>query len=135
MIRKLILRVLITTVAIFIILYFIPGIVFTGSYIEFAQIVAVLLLTNLLVKPILKVFALPIEVATMGLISIIVDMIVLFGLSLWLSGLKITSFWFSGLSGGTFLIAPIEIPVIGTLFISALLLGFVSAVLYWLTKK
>ena len=132
--KKLILRLLITTVAVFTIFYIVPGMVFTGGIIEFGKIVGALFVAGLLLKPIVKIISLPIEVATLGFVGVFTDTIVLWLLSRFVDGFTVTSFWFSGIRQGPFLIAPIEIPAVLTLLIAAAMLGFVGTVLYWLTK-
>jgi len=134
MIRKIILRFLITAVAFVVVIYLIPGVIFSGSMIDFLKIVGSFFVVGLLLKPILKVFALPVEIATLGLTSLVLDTLLLIGLSLWFDSFKLTSFWFSGVSGGAFLVAPVEIPVVFTALISAFLMSLVGTILYWLTK-
>ncbi|MCA9392061.1 phage holin family protein [candidate division WWE3 bacterium] len=134
MIRKLILRLLITAVAVIAVFYIIPGMVFIGNIIEYLQVVGLIFATGLILKPILKIISIPVEIATLGIFSIIVNGVALFAVEHWLHYIKITSFWFSGISNTTFLIAPIEIPGFVTLVIAAFSVSVVSTFLYWLTK-
>lgn len=134
MIRKLVLRLLITAVAVIAVFYLIPGMVFVSGIFEYLQIVGVVFITGLLLKPILKIISIPVEIATLGIFSIVVNAITLFAIQHWLSYIKVTSFWFSGISNTTFLIAPIEIPAFVTLIIAAFSISLVSTFLYWLTK-
>ncbi len=132
--RKLILRYLIISVAIWAIFLFIPGIAFNNSFVEFIKISLIMFGVHLLIKPIIKIIALPIEVATLGSVSIIFDAIVLWLVDLWLPALKITSFWFSGISAGFIVVAPFQVPMLLTLILAAILLSIISTLLFWLTK-
>ena len=134
MLRKLLLRYLITAASLFAITIAIPGINFFGDWLDFLKIVTAFFLANLMIKPFIKVVSLPVEIATLGLFSIIINAAVLWGLAYWLPTLRVTSFWFSGLHGSSFVIAPIEIPAFLTAVLASVLMGFISTVLYWLTK-
>ena len=50
-------------------------------------------LFNLLVKPIIKIFSLPINILTLGLFNIIINAGMLWIVDLILSGLKVDGFW------------------------------------------
>lgn len=134
MIKKLILRILITMVAVLAVLYLVPGIIFLGGVIDFFQIVGIIFIANLLLRPILKLFHLPLEIATLGILSILINGLILWLIAQFFGVIKITSFWFSGMSGNVFLVTPIELPALITLAICASLISFVSTFLYWLTR-
>ena len=132
--KKFILRFLIVCISVAVMMYVIPGITFTGSVFAFAQIAGIFFISSLLVKPLVKMFMLPVEVATMGLMSIVVDSILWLSLSNWSDILRITSFWFSCIEGTNFVVAPIEIHALFTAAIAAFAMGVITTLLYWLTK-
>lgn len=134
MIRKLILRYLITFVSIAGVTYIIPGITYSGGILGLLKIVTVFFAANLFLKPILHILALPIEIATLGFFSLAINSVILWLVAVWVPEFKITSFWFSGLRGPAFVVAPIEIPMFLTAAIGALAIGFISTILYWITK-
>lgn len=132
--RKFLLRFLITTIAVLVVVYVIPGIIFLGGPLDLLKMVAIVFILNLILKPIVKMISLPLEFATLELVSIAINCFALWGIARFLGIIKITSFWFSGISGSVFLIAPIELPAIATILVAAMLISFVSTFLYWLTK-
>lgn len=134
MIRNLLLRFLITGVSIICAHILIPGIDFIGDLTDLLKITTVFFFANMITRFIVRMLHLPIEIATLGLVNILVTAGTLYGVSRWLPTFRLTSFWFSGLSGSSFVIAPIEIPVYLTAVIGAVFIGLVSTTLYWLTK-
>lgn len=71
---NLLLKLLLTAVAVIILAYFLPGIELTGNQFTTAFIVAAVLgVLNLLVKPILVILTLPITVVTLGLFLLIIN--------------------------------------------------------------
>jgi len=134
MIRKFLLRYLITGVSVGLVLYFIPGITYSGGITKLLEIISVFFVASLVLKPILKVLAFPIELATLGLFSIVINAFVFWLVSVWVEELMIASFWFPGWHGAVFVIAPVEIPVWLTAIVGSFLIGAISTVLYWLTK-
>lgn len=78
--------------------YFLPFIYISGGTIwdkfKIAFLAGLLLgLFNLLVKPIIKVFSLPINILTLGLFNIIINAGMLWIVDMILSGLKVNGFW------------------------------------------
>lgn len=134
MLRKLILRFLIVGVALGVVIVGVPGITFLGGAFELIKMIAVLWAISLLMRPTLKVMRVPIEIATMACGNIILHSGALWAFTQYIPEFSIETFWFSGIRGYSFIIAPFEIPVILTILISALLLTLTSTLLYWLTK-
>lgn len=80
---KLLLRWLITSVALFVAALIVPGIRVEGNaWIVYAVMALVLGLVNAVVRPILKVLSCPLIVLTLGLFVLVIN-----GLTLWLSSL------------------------------------------------
>lgn len=80
---KLLLRWLITSVALFVAALIVPGIRVEGNaWIVYAVMAIVLGLVNAVVRPILKVLSCPLIVLTLGLFVLVIN-----GLTLWLSSL------------------------------------------------
>ncbi|MCJ7665551.1 MAG: phage holin family protein [Actinobacteria bacterium] len=78
--------------------YFLPFIYISAGTIwdkfKIAFLAGLLLgLFNLLVKPIIKVFSLPINILTLGLFNIIINAGMLWIVDMILSGLKVNGFW------------------------------------------
>ncbi|MBM4402481.1 MAG: phage holin family protein [Candidatus Cloacimonetes bacterium] len=132
--RKLILRLLITSVAVAIAAKVVPGISYSGGINNLVFIAFVFGLVNVLVKPIITILALPIEIATLGLFTIFINAGMLYLVSHLVPHFDIQPFWFPGITYGPILIAPFPVPAVGTAIIGSLLIGFISTTLYWLTK-
>lgn len=75
--RQLILKWLITSLAIFAALYLVPGISFTGPGWQIGIIAAIFSVINLLLKPLLTFITCPLLVLTLGLFSVVVNAVLL----------------------------------------------------------
>ncbi|NTV30943.1 phage holin family protein [candidate division WWE3 bacterium] len=134
MIRNLLLRFLITGVSLIAANLLIPGIEFVGGITDLLKITVVFFVANFCTRFVVKLLHLPIEIATLGLINIAVNSATLFAVAWWLPTFRVTSFWFSGLSGSAFVIAPVEIPSFITAVIASVVIGITGTTLYWLTR-
>lgn len=89
---NLILRILISAVAVFILSYFLPGVkevTFTS-----AIIVAIVLgLLNAIVKPILIILTLPITVVTLGLFLLVINALIILLADKLIDGFSVNGFW------------------------------------------
>jgi len=92
---KIFLNLLISTLAVLITAYVIPGVVLS-AYLTAIILVVVLGVLNMVVKPILVLLTLPINVVTLGLFTFIINALLVFFTSKLVSGFTIDSF-FSGL--------------------------------------
>lgn len=132
--RRIILRLLITSVAVAVTANLIPGIVYGGGVITLVKIAVVFSLVNLFIKPIVMLLALPVEIATLGLFTLVINAGMLMIVERFVPEFIIETFWFPGFTRGPFLLAPFEIPALGTAVVGSLLIAFISTSLYWLTK-
>ncbi len=89
---KLIIRILLTAVAVFLIARFLPGVSVAGY--GTAIIVAVVLaLLNLIVKPILVLLTLPVTILTLGLFLLVINAIIILLADSFISGFGVDGFW------------------------------------------
>jgi len=70
---------------------FIDNVFFTGSHLDLIFIGFVLALFNIFIRPILNFFALPLRILTLGLFSIIINMIIIWLIDSLFTQLTITS--------------------------------------------
>jgi putative membrane protein len=77
---KLILRFLLIVPALWAAVYFVPGITFEGGWLRFLGVAAVFAVLNVVVRPILKLFSLPLILVTLGLFIFVIN-----GLMIWLT--------------------------------------------------
>jgi putative membrane protein len=89
---NLIIRILLTAVAVVIIAIFLPGVAVEGF--TSAIIVAVVLgLLNLFVKPILVLLTLPITVVTFGLFLLVINALIILMANSFIDGFTVDGFW------------------------------------------
>jgi putative membrane protein len=89
---KLIIRILLTAVVVFLIAQFLPGVSVAGY--GTAIIVAVVLaLLNLIVKPILVLLTLPVTILTLGLFLLVINAIIILLADSFISGFGVDGFW------------------------------------------
>lgn len=131
--KKLILYFITTGVSLVATSYLIPGITIENSLRGLAIVTVVFTLVMVVIKPILKALALPIEIATLGLFTIVINTFLLLLVDFFLVPITITSFWFPGFANGPIVIAPIRVPALVTALIASMLISAISAVLVWLT--
>lgn len=74
-----------TAASVWVAVWLIEGFEFSGEWWQFLIVAAIVGLANAIVKPILRLFSLPLIILTLGLFLIVVNALVL-QLSVWLSG-------------------------------------------------
>ena len=82
---KLVLTFLATAAALWVAVLLVDGLEFDGEWYQFLVVAAIMGVANTIVKPILKLFSLPLILLTLGLFLFIVNALVL-QLVVWLSG-------------------------------------------------
>ena len=110
---KLILRILLSALAVVILAKILPGIG-VDSYITAIIVAVVLSLLNFIVKPILVILTLPITILTLGLFLLIINAIIILLADNLISGFEVTNIWWA--------------------LLFSLLLSFLQSILYSLLK-
>ncbi len=114
---RIILRIIINAVALFVTAYILPGIDITGGIWGLLLVAVIFGLVNAFIRPIVKLFSLPITCLTLGLFSLVINAGMLL-LTALLAGSFLT---FTGnLLQNLF-----------TAFIAAIIISIISAVLGW----
>ncbi|MEK6151896.1 phage holin family protein [Flavobacteriaceae bacterium 3-367] len=111
---KLILRILLSALAVVILAKVLPG-VGVDSYTTAIIVAIVLSLLNFLVKPVLVILTLPVTVLTLGLFLLIINAIIILIADHFISGFTVSSIWWA------------------VLF--SLLLSFLQSILFSLLKE
>ena len=78
---RFLLRLLINAVALWVAVQLVPGISYTGNWLPFLGVALIFGIVNAFIRPIVKLFTLPIIFLTLGLFALVVN-----GLMLWLTG-------------------------------------------------
>ncbi|PKD17546.1 hypothetical protein APR41_04875 [Salegentibacter salinarum] len=87
-----ILRILLTAVAVVILAKFLPGVEVEG-YLTAVIVAIVLAILNLLVKPILVIFTLPVTILTLGLFLLVINAIIILLADAFVSGFGVSGFF------------------------------------------
>ena len=108
---KFIFQILANVIGIFVVVYFLPQINFTGNWVDYLMVGAILAVANLIVRPILKIITAPLIFITLGLFIIIINAIILFGVDWFVEELTITNLW--GYLWGSIIISIINAVIMG----------------------
>jgi len=111
------------------------------SAIDFSGRISVLLfasfvlsVANLLVKPILNLIFLPLNLITMGGFRWIVNVIVLYLVTLFIPEFTIKPFEFPGFQFGGFVVPPLHFNLFWTYILISFFLSLISNIIYFLFK-
>lgn len=91
---NLILRILLSAIAVIILAYILPG-VGVDSYVTAIIVAIVLGLLNFIVKPVLIILTLPVTILTLGLFLLIINAIIILLASNIVSGFHIDNIWWA----------------------------------------
>ncbi len=106
-----ILSFLATAASLWVAVWVVDGFEFSGEWWQFLIVAAIMGLANAVVKPILKLFSLPLILLTLGLFLLVVNALVL-SLVVWLSGVFELGLTSEGFFWETFL-AAIVVAIVG----------------------
>ena len=113
---KLISRIIINALVIFITAFLLSGFTFSGSIFSLIMVGIVFGLVNAIIRPMVKLLTLPINVVTLGLFTLVINTLMLM-LTVWFSGSL-------ALEGGIF-------QSFVTAFIGAIIISVISTILSW----
>lgn len=119
-------------------LYLVTNVVYLFSYAGGYQTLFlgafVLMLINMIIKPIAKIFFLPINFITLGLFSFIINALMLYTLTILLPQFNIQSYFFPGFNNYGFVIPAIRFSLIATYVIISIIISVITSILNWLAK-
>jgi putative membrane protein len=104
---RFLLRLLINAAALWVAVQIVPGITYTGNWLPFLGVALIFGIVNALIRPIVKLFTLPVILLTLGLFALVVN-----GLMLWLTG------WLSTGLGLQFQVVGCWSAILGALVVS-----------------
>ena len=87
-----IIRLLITAVVVVLLAQFLPGVA-VASFGTAVIVAIVLALLNLIVKPILVLFTLPVTVLTLGLFLLVINAVIILLVDAFIAGFNVDGFW------------------------------------------
>ena len=91
---KLIIKLLLNAIAVFILAHVLSGVNVDG-YVTAIIVAVVLSLLNLLVKPILVIFTLPITIVTLGLFLLVINALIILLADKLIDGFSVNTFWWA----------------------------------------
>ena len=133
--KSLLRNTLFNALSLFILSQAISGLKVSGGLITFIIGGLVLSLLFLVVKPLLNLISLPLNLVTMGLFSFLINAIIFYLLTVFVTGISITSFTFSGYSFSGFIVPRMYFNTFFAFIIIALLQSLIVTFLSWLIKK
>ncbi len=126
---------LFNALSLFILTQAVSGLKVSGGLVTFIAGGLALSLLFLTVKPVLNLISLPLNLVTMGLFSFLINAIIFYLLTVFVTGITITAFTFSGFSFSGFIVPKMYFNTFFAFIIIALLQSFIVTFLSWLIKK
>jgi putative membrane protein len=107
-----------------------PAFSISGSWQTLLFAGLVLSLLMLVIKPVLKILFIPINIITFGLLSWIINVIVVYLLTLLVAQVQVTAWIFPGVAMWGFVIPQISLSYIASLILSTFSITFFSSLLH-----
>lgn len=114
---------------------FLPGVKISGGMPAYIIGGAALSLMFLILKPILSIITLPLNFITLGTFSFLINVIILYLLTLIISNISISAFEFSGLKFAGFIVPKVFVNKFFAFVIASFFLSIIFTFLTWLIKK
>lgn len=112
----------------------VPGFSIGSTYENIAIATAALSVINVFIKPIVKILFLPLNMITLNLFSIVINIAVVFGLTKVVPTVTISSWYFSGFTFNGFTIPAFEFTVLYTFILVSIIITLIIAILNWVTS-
>lgn len=122
-------------VSLFILSQIISGVKIQGGFQTLLFSGFVLSFLNIILKPVLNLFSLPLNAITLGLFSFITNAILLYILTIFVPDISISQFTFNGFSFSGFIVPVIHFSTLYAFIVSAAVLSLIINFFDWLTKK
>lgn len=112
----------------------ISGVKITGGFQAVLLSGLILTILNIVIKPIISLFSMPLNMITLGLFSFITNAILLYILTIFVPNISVSSFTFNGYSFAGFIVPVIKFNTIYAFIVSAAVLSLIINFFKWLTK-
>ena len=133
--KKLLRIIFVNAVSLTFVASFFPGFSFDSNVFLLFLAAFVFTAINFYVKPIIKLFLLPVNLLTLGMFRWITGVICLFLLTVIIPEFSIRSFDFEGLNFEGFAVPIVHFSIIFSLIASSFFISMTSSFIYWLLKK
>ena len=128
-------NILFYSFALFSLTLVLPGVKVSGGMPTYLLGGVVLSLMFLILKPVLNIIALPLNFVTLGSFSFLINVIILYLLTVFIGNISISSFEFSGLKFAGFVVPKFFVNTFFAFILASLLLSIIFTFLTWLIKK
>lgn len=108
-----------------------PGMNYDGSIQTLLLAAVTLMLLNRIVKPLIKLFLLPINLITLGLFRWVANVATLFLLTRIVGGFQIVGFYFAGFESSGFVVPAIQISLLSSYILGSIVIGLFSTLFVW----
>lgn len=130
---KLLLRsIAVHTLALYLLQALIQGVTITGGIVTFLFAGIMFTILRMVVKPILNVITFPFNIITFGLFSIVTNALLLYLLTVFVTGIMIRPFTFTGADLGGFIIPAIAFSTLFTFLTASMVLSAIVVFIQWL---
>lgn len=114
--------------------FFYPGFSYNDNYLTLLLAGAIFALLTIFVKPVLKILSLPFNLLTFGIFSFLINIIILYGVSNFVTDFKILSFHFDGYNLSGFVIPAYDLSQLVSALVASILIGLFSTFLHWIFR-
>lgn len=133
---KTILRaVFLNLVTLYLVAMFFSGLTISAQAATYLSAGFVWTLLNKIVKPVIKLLLLPINLITLGLFSWVVNVITLFMLGAFISGVSVHAFTFPGFNYQGFTIPSLHFNLLFAYIATSFILSLVHSAIVWLLRS
>lgn len=133
--KKILRNTLINALALFLISLVITGIHISGGLVTFLFGGFALSLLFLILKPILNIIAIPLNLITLGLFSVLTNVIIYYLLTVFVPNISITDFTFQGFSSAGFTIPEVYVNIFFAFIVVSFMQSIIFSFVSWLMKK
>lgn len=113
----------------------VPGLLIEAKVLTMVLAAVALTVLNKTVKPLIKLFLLPINLLTLGLFGWVSNVITLFIITKVISGVRIAAFSFPGWEYSGFIVPSISFSVIAVYIVASIVISLLAAGVRWLFAK
>ncbi len=121
---------IISSIAFFTAYQLVPTIIVGPGFNNIALVIAALLIVSLFIRPIFSLILLPINFLTLGSVSLILNAILMYGLTIYLSNFTIKAFDFRGTDINGFILPPYHFNQLATIILVATIITFIQKILH-----
>lgn len=127
-------KILFHLLALFLAARLIPGFSIGNSFEAIGLATVILTIINVFIKPIVRLFFFPLNLLTLNLFSIVINSGIIFALTKFVPTVTISAWYFKGININGFVIPALEVGVIYTYVVVAVLITSIVDFLNWLIK-